>query len=168
MKPQSNEFAAYYQKYIDAVEHDDALEALRQQTTDTIRFLQTISEEKSKHAYADGKWSIKEVLGHVLDTERVMTYRAMSIARGEKKSLPGFDQDDYVRSGQFNKRTWASLEKEYRLLRPATVELFSTFTEEAKNNMGVANTYDISVRALMFIIAGHELHHIKVIKEKYL
>lgn len=167
-RPSENDYAPFYAGYLKNIEGDDILTILRDQLDTTTEFFKSISEEKGDYSYSEGKWTIKEILGHITDTERVFAYRAMCIARGERKSLPGFEQDDYVREGNFNKRTLTDLIEEYAQLRKANLVLFNSFSEEALNIRGLANNYEITVRAILFIIAGHGLHHINVLKEKYL
>ena len=168
-KPLVSEFESSYIKYyIDLVQGDDIIKALENQLSNSHKFLRLISEEQGNFAYAENKWSLKEVLGHVIDTERIIAYRALCISRGEKQSLPGFEQDDYVKAAGFNKRTLSDLIHEFKLLRESNLALFKSFDMETKSMMGKANGKGISVRALLFMIAGHEIHHINVIKTKYL
>jgi len=119
------------------------------------------------YSYEDGKWTVKEVIGHLIDTERVMAYRAMCIARGEKKPLPGFEQDDYVKFGNFNKRELSDLIYEFRLLRESNLLLAKGFDEECLQKRGVASNHEITVLALLYIIAGHENHHMRILQERY-
>ncbi len=167
--PKQSEYPDYYKVYIDQIPDDDniinVLKAGREKMQSLIK---SIPEEKGEHSYAPGKWSIKEVMGHVADVERVMAYRAMCIARGEKKSLPGFEQDDYVASADFNSRSLHDLAEELLHLRDSNISLFKSFNNETLMRQGTANNYDITVRAFMFIIAGHELHHMRILKERYL
>ncbi len=167
-RPSENDYAPYYKNYIDYIEGDNIIKILRDQLSRTVKLFKSIPEEKGDYAYAKGKWSIKEVLGHITDSERIFAYRALCIARGEKKSLPGFEQDDYVREGNFNDRTLKDIIEEYIQLRKSNIFLFNSFSEDALNRRGLANNYEVTVRALFFIIAGHELHHINILKEKYI
>lgn len=141
---------------------------LEEQAKDTAKFLNSITEEQSLKRYAPDKWSIKEVIGHLTDSERIFAYRALRFARGDETSLPGFESDDYIEPGRFDKRNWAGLIKEFEAVRLATLELYEPLDEEAWKRQGVANNDAVSVRALAYIIAGHELHHLKLIKELYL
>ena len=168
MRPSKNDYAEYYHNYIQELESDNILEILEKQLNENLELFNTISEEKANTSYDAGKWSVKELLGHMIDTERIFAYRALCIARGEKQSLPGMEQDDYVKEAEFNKRSFKSLVDEYGLLRRSDLSLFHSFGEKELNKRGTANNSDVTVRAILFIIAGHELHHIKVLKERYL
>jgi len=167
MRPAAHEFAPYYEKYIDLVK-GDVLEELRRQATDIPQFLQSIPKEKEYAAYAPGKWPLKEVIGHITDTERIMAYRALRIARRDLAPLPGFDQDDYVRHSSCHSRSMSSLSDEFGAVRRSNLLLFESFDEAALGCRGVASGNPVSVRALLYIVAGHALHHITVIKERYL
>ncbi|MFI5237024.1 MAG: DinB family protein, partial [Ignavibacteriales bacterium] len=134
----------------------------------TQDILNSFSEHRGNFRYADGKWTVKELVGHLLDSERVFAYRALCIARGEKKSLPGFEQNDYVMEGNFNRRELFDLNYEFRLLRESNLLLFRSFTPEMMQRKGFANETTVSVLALIFIIAGHEKHHMNVLREKYM
>ncbi len=167
-RPTENDYAPYYKDYVNYIEGDNIIKILRDQLSRTVKLVKSIPEEKGNYAYAKGKWSIKEVLGHITDSERIFAYRALCIARGEKKSLPGFEQDDYVRGGNFNNRTLMSLIDEFIQLRKSNIILFNSFTEDMLNKRGLANNNEVTVRAILFITAGHEIHHINILKEKYL
>jgi uncharacterized damage-inducible protein DinB len=167
MRPNTNEYNVYYETYIKEVQGDDILKILNEQNKQTQEVLNSFSEHKGNYKYADGKWTVKEVIGHLIDTERVFAYRALCIARGEKKSLPGFEQDDYVQGGNFNSRNLTDLNYEFRLLRESNLLLFRSFSEEMLNNRGTANESAITVRAILWIIAGHEKHHLKILQERY-
>ena len=168
-KPAKNDYDPYYQSYISMVEDSASIiEALRKQKDDTYKFLKSIPGEKAEFAYAPGKWTIKEVLGHMIDTEVVMSYRALCIARGEKKQLPGFEQDDYVREGKFNKRELTELIEEFKKVREVNLLAFKHLDNKILERRGISNNKEVTVLALLFIIAGHELHHLKILKGKYL
>ena len=167
-RPAKEEYAAYYEGYINLVEGDDPIKVMEIQGVKTYELINGLSEEQANHKYADGKWSVKEVIGHVMDTERVMAYRALCFARGEKQKLPGFEQDDYAAAANFGKRRLPEIAAEFRLVRNANIAMFKSFDEATLNKIGNANGKDTSVLAFLYIIAGHELHHIKIIKEKYL
>ena len=166
--PKPDEYAEFYSGYMKNIPHDNIIKLLEEGRDNLQSLIKSISEEKGNYAYDQGKWSIKEVLGHMADVERVMAYRAMCIARGEQQSLPGFEQDDYVNTADFNKRSLSSLSEELLSLRNADITLFKSFDDETMMKKGIANNYTNTVRAFMFIIAGHELHHIKILKERYL
>ncbi len=167
MRPNPADYNSYYETYIKEIEGDDILKILNEQNKKTQEVLNSFSEHKGNYRYADGKWTVKEVVGHLLDTERVFAYRALCIARGDKKSLPGFEQDDYVKLGNFNARGLAELNYEFRLLRESNLLLFRSFSEDMLNRRGTANTSAITVRAILWIIAGHEKHHVKILLERY-
>ncbi len=166
--PKPDEYAEFYSGYMKNIPHDNIIKLLEEGRDNLQSLIKSIPEEKGNYAYDQGKWSIKEVLGHMADAERVMAYRAMCIARGEQQSLPGFEQDDYVNAADFNKRSLSSLSEELLSLRNADITLFKSFDVETMMKKGIANNYTNTVRAFMFIIAGHELHHIKILKERYL
>lgn len=167
--PEPAEYADYYSGYMKYIPEDENIIEVLQHGKDNLQALiSSLTEEKGNFAYAAGKWSVKEVLGHLADVERVMAYRAMCIARGEKQSLPGFEQDDYVKAAGFNKRSLTSLADELFHVRSSSIALFKSFTDQDGIRSGKANNFTTSARAFMFIIAGHELHHMKILKERYL
>jgi len=166
-RPLAGEYNPYYDRYISLVGADDIIGLLERQPPETVSLFKSCSD-KGDYRYAPGKWSIKEMLGHVNDTERIMTYRALCVARGDKTPMPGFEQDDYVRDGNFAQRSLADLIDEFSDVRKATVSLFRHIDADAGARRGVANGDEITARALAYIIAGHELHHRKVLQEKYL
>ena len=168
MRPSPGDYSTYYENYIKLIKGDDILKILNEQNKSTQDILNSFSEHRGNYRYADGKWTVKEVVGHLLDTERIFAYRALCIARGEKKSLPGYDQDDYVSEGNFNRRELFEITYEYRLLRESNLLLFRSFTSEMLKIKGFANESSVSVLAILFIIAGHEKHHMNVLKEKYM
>jgi hypothetical protein len=167
-KPEPGEYNPYYQKYVDLVPHGDIIHTLKVQCEETRAVLASLPEERGSHRYAAGKWSIKEVLGHIIDTERIMSYRALRIARGDTTPLAGFEQDDYVRNAGSNDLSVSSLLDEFDAVRISTALLFAHMGAEACMRKGTANNHPVSVRALAWIIAGHELHHRHVVCEKYL
>lgn len=166
-RPQPGEYNPYYDRYISLIDSDDIIAVLEKQAAETVALLKSAGA-KADFRYAPGKWSVKEVLGHVNDTERIMTYRALRVSRGDKTPMAGFEQDDYVRDGNFGKRTLPDLLAEFADLRQATLSFFRHLDGEAGGRRGTANNHEISVRALPYIIAGHELHHRRILKEKYL
>lgn len=165
--PASDEYSEFYEGYINLVNGSNVLQMLIEQGQKTFTLIQRLTPDEADHRYKKEKWSIKEVIGHLVDTERIMAYRALSIARGEKKSLPGYDQDDYVAHASFDERSLQSLSAEYDAQRNANISLFSSFNEEQAKRRGIANEMELSVRALVHIIVGHEKHHLKVLREKY-
>jgi len=168
MRPVKGDYGEYYQKYVDLVKGDDIFRILVEQNIDSQNILNSFSENKGNYKYAEGKWTVKEVIGHMMDVERIFAYRALCIARGETKPLPGMDQDIYVSNGNFNKRQLFDLIYEYRLLRESSILLFGGFDKSVLQNRGNASGYDITVLALMFIAAGHEKHHLKILTERYM
>jgi len=166
-RPQLGEYAAYYEKYIAMVPGNNIVPILEAQRLQMAQLFAARSERDGNFRYAPEKWTVKEVLGHLTDTERIFAYRALRIARQDQTPLSGFEQDDYVRAGAFGERSLADLAEEFTHVRNATVALFRPLGEEAWARRGLANKNEISVRALAFIIAGHELHHREILKERY-
>ena len=166
-RPLEGDYAPFYANYIKNVP-DDALKAFEDQLNTTNAFFKSIPEDKIDYRYAKGKWSIKEIVGHLIDNERVMSYRALAIARNEKQSLPGFNENDYVRESNYFTRNYSDLVDELKKVRESNILMFKNFSEEILDRRGVANNSEVSVRAILFIIAGHELHHINIIKDRYL
>ena len=166
--PAADEYDPYYASYIDRVEGKQLSLSLRQQRARVIELLSGLNDEQAGYRYAPGKWSIKEVIGHLIDTERVFVYRAMSIARDEKQSLPGFDQDEYVVTGGFDSRSLESLKDEYEAVRNASVAFFESLDEASWLKAGMANDVSVSVRAIGYIVPGHEAHHLAILQERYL
>jgi len=166
-RPQSNEAATYYFKYIDLITSDDIVSAMRTQLDETVRFLEGISEEKSLEAYAPGKWTIRELWNHVNDGERLFAFRAFWFARGFQDALPSFDQDLSVLAARANDTSWKQLIEEFKSLRSSTIAFFATLPEQGWTRGGIASDSPVSVRALAYIMAGHVAHHTQVLKEKY-
>ncbi|RZK51182.1 MAG: DinB family protein [Pedobacter sp.] len=164
--PQTQEYPEWAKRYIGLVE-GNINEVLTSQAVDFPNFVNNLIE-KADYAYAPGKWTIKEMIGHIVDTERILTYRLLCIARGEKASLPGFEEDAYVANAHFKDRSLFSLAEEFTLMRKSHLFLINSLNEEELDRMGNANGKDISVRALVYILAGHIMHHIGVVKERYL
>ena len=168
LRPQSGEYAPYYDRYISLVPGTDVLAALDDQRRQMLLLLSGRTEADGDLRYAPEKWSLKEVLGHINDTERILSYRALRIARGDKTPIEGFEQDDYVRNAPFGRVLLADLIEDYIAVRRATISLFRNLDEPAWSRRGVANKNEITVRALAYVIAGHELHHRRILEEKYL
>jgi len=164
--PQIQDYPQWYKGYIDLVE-GDILETLERQAEEFSKFIQAIAE-KADYAYAPGKWTIKEMFGHIIDTERIMVFRLISFARLEQAALPGFDEDQYVINAHFKDRSLESLCNEFTLLRKSNMYLIKSLNEEELNRFGTANGNQITVKALVYILAGHVMHHKKVIVERYL
>ena len=165
-RPEPGEYAAYYEKYISGSRKRCDERAGDAARTDMQMFAGR-SERDGNFRYAADKWTVKEVLGHLSDSERIFVYRALRIARGDQTPLSGFEQDDYVRSGGFNERPLASLVEEFANVRSASLGLFRSLSPEAWLRRGTANKNEVSVRALAFITAGHELHHRQILEERY-
>lgn len=168
-KPAAGEYKDYSAAYISKVPDDGMVLHYLQANLETINALMIdLPEEKLLSAYAPGKWTLKETLVHMMDTERIFAYRALRIARNDKTDLPGFEQDEYAPYAYANERGISNIMEEYGLQRKSTVALFSNFDESAFTRVGFANGAPLSVRAALYIIAGHELHHLQIIREKYL
>lgn len=164
--PQIQDYPTWYKGYIDLVEGDvlDLLETQAQEFTDFVQQ----NSDKADYAYAPGKWTIKEMFGHIIDTERIMVFRLTSFARAEKAALPGFDENEYVTNAHFADRSLESLCEEFVLLRKSNMYLLKSLNEEELSRSGSANGNQITVKALVYILAGHVMHHKKVIVERYL
>lgn len=167
-RPEAGEFAPHYSIYIDAVSGRDALSALRAQRETTARFLGAVPESRAGFRYAEGKWSLREVAGHVSDAERVFAYRLLRFARADATPLAGFDESTYVPAGEFERRSLAEVTAEFAAVRDATLALLGGLTPDALLRRGPANGKEVSARALAWIIAGHEAHHLRVLGERYL
>jgi len=165
---QSNEYANFYKPYIEALGEVVLMNELELSLSFFIDFLKTIPSEKHEFRYAEGKWTIKDIVQHLIDAERIFAYRALRIARKDKTPLPGFEENEYVETAFANKREMNDLIEEFIMVREATISLFKTFTEEQLLQMGTASEKPVSVRAIGFITMGHQKHHEKIIKERYL
>jgi uncharacterized damage-inducible protein DinB len=167
-RPSSDEYFHYYEAYVGKVPEGTDLFALLAQQPDELRdLLKSVSEDAANARPAPGEWSIKEVLGHIVDTERVFAYRALRIARNDPTPLPGYDQDDFVKATDFNVRTVADLVDEFTFQRKANLLTFKPLTAEELARRGTASTYTFSVRALLYILAGHVIHHVVSLKTSY-
>ncbi len=167
-RPAPSEYAPFYQKYVDRVAGgEDLIGLLRRQPAALRAVLAAIGEDRADYRYAPGKWSVKESVGHMLDTERVFAYRALRIGRGDATPLPGFDQDAYVPHDNLEGRTLASLADAFERLRAANLDLFEHFDAAALGRTGTASEHPVSVRALLYIVAGHAEHHLRILEERY-
>jgi len=166
-RPQPGEYTPYYERYISLVQGEDILTTLDEQRRQTVLLLSGRNEADGDFRYAPDKWNAKQVIGHLNDTERIFAYRALRIARGDQTPMEGFEQDDYVRNGPFAHRPLSDLIEDYIAVRRATLSLLRNLDEAAWLIRGVANKNHISVRALSYLIAGHELHHREILQEKY-
>jgi uncharacterized damage-inducible protein DinB len=168
VRPSAGEYQPYYDRYIGLVTETGALEALESQLADMLPLLRRLDESQGALRYAPGKWSVKQVLGHVLDTERVFAYRALRFARGDRTPLPGFDEKVYAESAGSDRRDIRALVEELEYLRRSTIAMFRGLDESAWTRRGIANDVEMSVRALAFVIAGHARHHMGILRERYL
>ncbi|MDX1619059.1 MAG: DinB family protein [Balneolaceae bacterium] len=167
IKLKPGEYGDFYQGYIDQVGSGNVIEILKNQMQLTYTLINSLSYEQSHYRYAKGKWSVLEVIGHLIDAERVFAYRALRFSRNDDAELPGFDQDQYIDESNYNSRSKQSLGNEYRAVRNASVHLFSGFTEGMLMRKGVANEALFTARSIPFIIAGHERHHLALLKTNY-
>ncbi len=167
-RPESNEYSSFAANYVARVPDGDFLTFLEGQTANLFPLLRSISEDKSLTRYAPGKWSLRESLLHVADSERIFTYRALRVARNDQTNLPGFEQDDYIVPSEAGQRSWASIVDELEAVRGATLQLFRNLPESAWTRMGNANGNPVSVRALAYITAGHVEHHLELLRKRYL
>jgi hypothetical protein len=168
MRPQANEYPPDLGRYISLVAEDDVVGAMERQTKETAALLASIGEETSTFRYAPEKWSIKQIVGHVTDGERVFAYRLLCIARGEMQSLPGFDENDYMRGANFDDLPFAEIVDGLAAVRRSTLSLLRGLSEEAWTRTGIANQNKVSVRAIAYGLVGHERHHLRVLRERYL
>jgi uncharacterized damage-inducible protein DinB len=167
-RPEAGEYLPYYDKYISLVAGDDIVAQLEGQLSDTLALLRGVSDEQAESRYAPGKWSLKEVVGHVLDYERIFSSRALAFARAGAVAMPGFDQEELMAGAPFGAYGLGELASEFEHARHANVSFFRHLCDDAWTRRGVANNAEVSVRALAYIMAGHELHHLRVIRERYL
>ena len=167
-RPNKNDYKPYQEEYIKTVEGDNILKVLEVQLKTIPEFLSSIPEDKGLYSYSEGKWTIKELIEHMIDGERIFAYRALSIARGETQILPGFEQDDYVKEAHSNNRKLSELVDEFRKVREANLFLIKSFTEDDINKRGDVSDYQITVNAILYVMAGHANHHVNILKEKYL
>ncbi|MGY4383308.1 putative damage-inducible protein DinB [Pedobacter sp. UYP24] len=165
-RPQTNEYPIWGETYIKLVD-GDVIDMLERQVTEFADFINSL-EEKADYAYAPGKWTIKELIGHIIDTERILVYRVTSFARNELQPIPGFDEESYVANAHFADRSLTSFAEEFSLLRKANLYLIKSLTEEDLSRSGTASERKITVKAIVYILAGHIMHHSAVIKDKYL
>ncbi|HEX7150448.1 MAG TPA: DinB family protein [Thermoanaerobaculia bacterium] len=167
MRPSPDEYHPAFGTYMTLAPEDDVLEALAEQSATTQRILSALDDDKSLHRYAEGKWSVREVFGHLIDSERILGYRALAIARGEQENLPAFEEEDYVRNASFDAWPVGALAESYALVRKTTILFYRNLSEEAWLRRGTANNNPITVRALAWGILGHERHHLGVLRDKY-
>lgn len=167
-RPQAGEFNPYYEKYIARVPDGDFVEQLARNADETLAILRAIPDNAGDRAYAEGKWSIKELVGHICDAERIFSYRLLRIGRGDQTPMESFDENAFVPAGDFAQRTMASLNEEFASVRAATITLVAGLPTDGWLRLGAASGSPVSARALAFIIAGHELHHREILLTRYL
>ena len=168
IRPAKSEFLPYFERYITLVPDGDVLSTLTTQMSETQALLHGLPASVATYRYAPEKWSVNEVIGHLIDSERIFAARALRFARNDPAPLPGFEQDDYVRNSTFDAYPLSELASELEIVRQSTIFLFRHIDEQAWTRRGVANNAEVSVRALAYIIAGHELHHREVLRSRYL
>jgi len=164
----SGEYAPYYQTYIDAFGNGDLFEELEISIHEFIRFVQEVPLGKHDFRYAEGKWTLKDIIQHLIDAERIFAYRALRIARADQTPLPGFEENNYVPVANADRRHLKTLLEEYAVVRQSTLWLFKSFDEQALSRIGTASNVPVSVRALGFIMVGHLRHHQRVFRQRYL
>jgi len=167
-RPEANEYGPFYRGYIDLVTESDICEAAETSARDMAALLAGIGEERWSHRYAPEKWSIKQLVGHVTDGERVFAYRTLCIARGETQSLPGFDETDYMRNSNFDRRPFAELVAELNLVRQASIAMLRGFDPAVWQNAGVANNQPITARGVAYAMVGHARHHMNILRQRYI
>ena len=167
MEQKIQTISPYHQHYISLVNSTDVIKAIVNTGNDFHAYINSLNELQGNYSYEKGKWSVKEITGHIADAERVFAYRALRFARNDKTPLPSFEQDDYVKAANFNYRTLSDLAEELNLIRASNIALFKTFSEEELSRTGIASGNNYSVRDLIYIIAGHQKHHLNILKEKY-
>ncbi|MFC3799917.1 DinB family protein [Cohnella sp. GCM10012308] len=167
-RPNSNEYTPYQGQYVSLVPEGDLIEILEAQKARTLGLISELTEEQANYRYAPGKWSLKQVVGHISDNERIQSYRLLRIARGDRTNLPGYEQDELVPNGPFESWTLSQLAEDYRTVRESTLTLLRGLRAEDWTRIGNANDNPVSVRALVCINSGHELHHLRIIEEQYL
>ena len=166
-RPEPTEYASFYHGYIAAVPEGDVVERLRTGGRELVDVIARIPEERGGHRYGPDKWTIREVIGHLIDAERIFSYRALRIARGDQTLLPGFDENEFVKGARSDQRTLADLARELAAVRESTVLLFESFADEVWARTGNANGTTMSVRALAYVAAGHPRHHLRILRERY-
>ena len=167
-RPAPSEIAESYREYVASVPEGDVFATLEKSLQETLDLVRSFGEERGDHRYAPGKWSVKEVIGHLADGESILSYRALCIARGDATPLPGYEENDYVARGGFDRRTLADIASEFALVRASSIALFRSIDAEAWELKGTANGVPFLARAFPWVVAGHELHHRIVLRERYL
>ncbi|HEY6503077.1 MAG TPA: DinB family protein [Chitinophagaceae bacterium] len=168
MRPDLSRVPKFYHNYISHVPQNDLAEAFKIQTPAFIQFIDSIPPDKYDYRYADGKWTVKEVLQHIIDGERIFSYRALCFARGDKTPLPGFDENLYADNSKAAARDWKSMSEEFKVVRKASEYLFNSFDDDQLDATGTSNNNPVYVLGIGFIVVGHSLHHMNIIRERYL
>jgi hypothetical protein len=168
MKIEKTEYGGFYENYIRNSNENDLFDLLKINAGEVLLLMETLTEEEALYRYSEGKWSVKEVFGHMIDSERIFCFRSLALARGEASPLPGYDHNLYVKAGDFNRYSLDDLKSQYRAVRNATLFLFESFSADELLKTGVVNNVPFSVRALGYVIAGHEIHHLNILAENYL
>ena len=166
-RPTPTDYAAPHAGYVDLVDEEDILSAMEQQSSATQKLLASLDEPRAAYRYGEGKWSIKEVIGHMVDAERIIAYRALAVARGDTQPLPGFDEELYVANANFDDWKLGDLAEQYAVVRRSNIVFFKNLRPEVWDRRGTANNFPVSVRGLAYVIVGHERHHVQVLRERY-
>ncbi len=167
VRPDETEYGEFYHGYVRKIGTGNIIDILMNQMQETYTLINSLTPDESAYRYEEGKWTPKEIFGHMIDSERVFSYRALAFSRGDSNELPGFDQDAYVENANFNDRSLQNLGNEYFALRNSNVHLFSSFTKTVMDREGIANKAKMTVRSIPFIIAGHERHHLDILHSRY-
>jgi len=167
-RPETTEFAPYYNNYISLVDGDNVLPIMEKQPGELRAMFASVSEDKGTFAYADGKWTVKELLSHLIDGERIFAYRVLRISRGDETPIEGFEQDDYIATSNANNRSFSDLLDEFDLQRRSNMLMLNNISDEGSKRMGTASDNPVSTRALVYCLAGHVRHHVKILNERYL
>ena len=166
-RPERSEYPPFFHGYVTAVPEGDVVNLLRSGGEELLDTIRRVPEERGGHRYGPDKWTIREVVGHLIDAERIFTYRALRFARGDQAMLPGFDENEYARTAGSDQRTLADLARELAAVRESSVLLFESLTDEAWTRIGNANGNPMSVRAIAYVTAGHPRHHLRILRERY-
>jgi uncharacterized damage-inducible protein DinB len=166
-RPEPSEYAPFYHGYVASVPEGDVVALLREGGRALLDALATVPEDRGGYRYAEGKWSIREVIGHLIDAERIFTYRALRVARGDTTPLPAFEENEYVKTAGSDARTLSNLAREFGAVRESSVQLFESWPGDAWGRLGVASGQKVSARALAYITVGHTMHHLRILRERY-
>lgn len=167
-RPEDSEYPPFYKTYISLIRTEDILYLLENQGDGFFAFIKEIEDSKADYRYAEGKWSVREVVGHIIEVERIMAYRALAISRGDQQSLPGMDENLYIEKSNYRNISLNDLAEEFKHVRKGNIYLFNSFTKEMVERKGIANGSEITVAALIYIAAGHLNHHVQILRDRYL